>query len=75
MRLSSGLLFQKNSFLEWCCGSIPVNLSIINLVLEVHCDLYMHRIDNLSRTNGRSMKEQGNNRVILRNDVLYYLGE
>jgi len=44
--LSSGLLSQKDSFLEQCCDSISVNSSIINLVLEVHCDLYTHRIDN-----------------------------
>ena len=50
--LSSGLLSQKNSFLEQCCGSIPVNSSIINLVLKVHCDLYMHRIDNCSLREG-----------------------
>ena len=50
--LSSGLLSQKNSFLEQYCGSIPVNSSIINLVLEVHCDLYMHRIDNCSLREG-----------------------
>jgi len=46
--LSSGLLSQKDSFFEWYCGSIPINSSIINLVLEVYCDLYMHRIDNCS---------------------------
>jgi len=46
--LSSGLLSQKNSFFEQCCSSIPINSSIINLVLGVHCDLYMHRIDNCS---------------------------
>jgi len=50
--LSSGLLSQKDSFFERCCGSIPVNSSIINLVLEVHCDLYMHRIDNCSLREG-----------------------
>jgi len=46
--LSSGLLSQKDFFFEQCCGSIPVNSSIINLVLRVHCDLYMYRIDNCS---------------------------
>jgi len=46
--LSSGLLSQKDSFFEQYCGSIPINSSIINLMLEVHCDLYMHRIDNCS---------------------------
>jgi len=46
MWLSSGLLSQKNSFFEQCCGSIPVNSSIINLVLGIYCDLYMHMIDN-----------------------------
>jgi len=50
--LSSGLLSQKDSFLEQCCSSIPVNSSIINLVLEVHCNLYMHRIDNCSLREG-----------------------
>jgi len=50
--LSSGLLFQKNSFLEQCCDSISINSSIINLVLEVHCDLYTHRIDNCSLREG-----------------------
>ena len=46
--LSSGLLSQKDSFLKQCCDSIPVYSSIMNLVLGVHCDLYMHRIDNCS---------------------------
>jgi len=46
--LSSGLLSQKDSFFEQYCSSIPVNSFIINLVLGVHCDLYMHRIDNCS---------------------------
>ena len=45
MWLSSGLLFQKDSFFEQYCSSIPVNSSIINLVLEVHCDLYIYRTD------------------------------
>jgi len=52
MWLSSGLLSQKDSFLERYCDSIPVNSSIINLVLEVHCDLYTHRIDNCSLREG-----------------------
>ena len=52
MWLSSDLLSQKDSFLERCCGSILVHSSIINLVLEVHCDLYMHRIDNCSLREG-----------------------
>ena len=52
MWLSSDLLFQKDSFFEWCFGSIPVNSSIINLLLGVHCDLYMHRIDNCSLREG-----------------------
>jgi len=34
---SSIFLSQKDSFLKQCCSSIPVNSSIINLVLEVHC--------------------------------------
>jgi len=48
MWLNSGLLSQKDCFLEQCYSSISVNSSIINLVLEVYCDLYMHRIDNCS---------------------------
>jgi len=32
--------------------NIPVNSFIINLVLEVHCDLYIHRIDNCSLREG-----------------------
>jgi len=52
MWLSSGLLSQKNSFFEQCCDSIPVNSSIINLVLGIYCDLYMHRIDNCSLREG-----------------------
>ena len=52
MWLSLGLLSQKDSFFEWCCGSISVNSSIINLVLGVHCDPYMHRIDNCSLREG-----------------------
>ena len=44
--------FVTNSFFEQCCSSIPVNSSIINLVLGVHCDLYMHRIDNCSLREG-----------------------
>ena len=49
--LSSGLLSQKDSF--WAVlDSISVNSSIINLVLEVHCDLYMHRIENCSLREG-----------------------
>ena len=52
MQLNLGFLFQKDCFLEQCCGSIPVNSSIINLVLEVHCDLYMHRINNCSLKEG-----------------------
>ena len=54
--LSSGLLSQKNSFLEQCCGSIPVNCSIINLVLGIHCDLYTHRIDNCSLREGSRVR-------------------
>jgi len=50
--LSSDPLSQKDSFLEQCCGSIPVNSSIINLVLKVHCNLYTHRIDNCSLREG-----------------------
>ena len=50
--LSSGLLSQKDCFFKQCCDSIPVNSSIINLVLGVHCDLYMHRIDNCSLRGG-----------------------
>jgi len=46
--LSSGLLSQKDSFFERYYSSIPVNSSIINLVLGVHCDPYTHRIDNCS---------------------------
>ena len=33
---------------QWYYGSIPVNSSISNLVLGVHCDPCMHRIDNCS---------------------------
>jgi len=44
--------FVTNSFFEQCYSSIPVNSSIINLVLGVHCDLYMHRIDNCSLREG-----------------------
>jgi len=50
--LSSGLLFQKDSFFEWYCSSIPINSSIINLVLGVHCNPYIHRIDNCSLREG-----------------------
>ena len=46
--LSLGLLSQKDSFFEQCYNSIPVNFSIINLVLGVHCNLYIHRINNCS---------------------------
>jgi len=52
MWLSSGLLSQKDSFFEQCCGSIPINSSIINLVLGVYYDAYMHRIDNCSLREG-----------------------
>jgi len=48
----SGFLSQKDYFLEQCCGSIPINSSIINLVLGVHCDPYTHRIDNFSLREG-----------------------
>ena len=52
MWLSSGLLFQKDCFLEQCCSSISVNSSIINLVLGVYYDPYTHRIDNCSLRKG-----------------------
>jgi len=54
--LSSGLLFQKDSFFERCCSSIPVNSSIINLVLGVHCNPYIHRIDNCSLREGSRVR-------------------
>jgi len=39
------------------------------------CAPFLQQYGYMSRTDGQRVKEQSNNRVILQNDILSYLGE